>query len=69
MDDEQFLDTLRYELIGDEDSFWNYIDPYGIDRDKIIEEAISWDGVPHFLSYYDGEEIELPNGYYAYRLN
>ena len=69
MDDEQFLDTLRYELIGDDDSFWNYIDPYGIDRDRIIEEAIDWDGVAHFLAYYDGDEIELPNGLYAYRLN
>jgi hypothetical protein len=27
------------------------------------------DGVAHFISSYDGEEIALDNGSYAYRIN
>jgi hypothetical protein len=35
---------------------------------RFVEEAISADGRGHFLSGYDGKEIEL-NGFYAYRIN
>lgn len=46
----------------------------GYDYQAIIEECIEWDGYPHFLARYDGEEIELADdrGYiqfYAYRQN
>lgn len=37
--------------------------------DAITEQAISWDGAGHFLASYDGEEIDLGNGYMAYRIN
>lgn len=40
-----------------------------IDADAVAEEAIDWDGVEHFLASYDGEEIELNDGWYAYRTN
>jgi polyhydroxyalkanoate synthesis regulator phasin len=40
-----------------------------IDIDEATEGAISEDGVAHFISSYDGNEIELPSGYYAYRTN
>ena len=40
-----------------------------IDADAVAEEAIAWDGVEHFLASYDGEEIELDDGWYAYRTN
>lgn len=40
-----------------------------IDADAVAEEAVDWDGVGHFLSYYDGKEIELDDGWYAYRTN
>ena len=40
-----------------------------IDADAVAEEAIDWDGVEHFLASYDGEEIELDDGWYAYRTN
>ena len=40
-----------------------------IDLDKVAEEAISEDGVAHFVAYYDGNEIDLGDGLYAYRLN
>lgn len=40
-----------------------------LDIDAIVEECIAEDGRGHFLSTYDGEEIELNNGKYAYRIN
>lgn len=41
-----------------------------VNIDEFIENAIQADGRGHFLSSYDGEEIELNNGkYYAYRIN
>lgn len=40
-----------------------------VDVDKIAEEAIDWDGVAHFIARYDGEEIELEDDMYAYRVN
>lgn len=35
----------------------------------LVEDAVMSDGYGHYLSPYDGEEIELENGYYAYRLS
>lgn len=35
--------------------------------DKLVEAAIDADGRGHFLSGYDGEEIELECGAFAYR--
>lgn len=40
-----------------------------IDIDEATEGAIDEDGVAHFISSYDGNEIDLPSGYYAYRTN
>lgn len=37
--------------------------------DYFVEQAVLADGRGHFLSGYDSEEIELPNGYFAYRIN
>ena len=37
------------------------------DYDEIADMAIEWDGRGHFLSVWDGEEVELPNGFYAYK--
>ena len=37
-----------------------------VDIEKAAKMAIDWYGRGHFLSYYDGEEIELPNDLYAY---
>lgn len=39
------------------------------DIDEIVDEAINWDGVAHFIAVYDGNEIELGNGLFAYRTN
>lgn len=40
-----------------------------IDTEAAAEEAVSTDGRAHFLSHYDGNEIELPSGAIAYRTN
>lgn len=40
-----------------------------VDLDAVVETAIEWDGVAHFIATYDGDEIALDDGYYAYRLN
>ena len=40
-----------------------------IDEDRVAEEAVDWDGVAHFLASYDDEERELPDDYYAYRID
>ena len=37
--------------------------------ESFAEESISVDGRGHFLSFYDGEEYELGNGQWAYRIN
>ena len=41
----------------------------GINVDEAAQDAIDTDGVAHFLARYDGDEIELPSGAYAYRTN
>lgn len=40
-----------------------------IDEDMVADTAIEWDGRGHFLASYDGEEIELGDDLFAYRLN
>ena len=40
-----------------------------IDMAEVVEQCIYEDGVAHFIARYDGDEIELENGLYAYRTN
>ena len=40
-----------------------------LDYEAIANEVMSWDGRGNSISYYDGDEIELENGLYAYRTN
>lgn len=76
---EDFVDKL-VENMGDavewyrsdfgEDELSRTVREYDlIDADAVAEEAIDWDGVEHFLAFYDGKEIELDDGWYAYRTN
>lgn len=39
------------------------------DLEHFIEDAVRSDGRGHFLSSYDGEEIELEGGFFAFRIN
>jgi len=72
---------VEENMEGDKGINW-YISNFGEDefRDLVIdnnlidisgasEDAIDTDGVAHFLSSYDGEEIELDNDVVAYRTN
>jgi len=40
-----------------------------IDEDEASKDAVDTDGVAHFLSHYDGNEIEFGDGFHAYRTN
>ena len=77
---EQLVDALIDEQ---SDAYAWYVDNFGeksvrdlikdgtltLDYQAIADECVKLDGRGHNLSYYDGEEIELDNGLYAYRLN
>ena len=70
LNNKDFVNYLRYDLFGDESEFKNWLKKHNaINLDRVAEEAIDWDGVAHFISSYDGKEVELPNGLVAYRLN
>lgn len=40
-----------------------------IDMEAVVDECISMDGIAHFVARYDGNEHDLGNGLYAYRVN
>ena len=40
-----------------------------IDLEEVVDQCIYEDGIAHFIARYDGDEIELGNGLYAYRTN
>lgn len=76
-DREEYLNFLNsnydnaiewYKFNFGNEQFTDYIkdNDYVIDWDKVIEECKSVDG-RGTLSSYDGNEIELENGYFAYR--
>lgn len=57
------------------DSFgWDWVSEMAdthdlFNMDEIVEQCIQEDGIAHFIARYDGDEIELENGLYAYRTN
>ena len=54
---------------GEEQAFKVVVDNNLIDIDRASESAVDTDGIAHFLSSYDGEQIDLSNGHVAYRTN
>ena len=70
MDDEPDAVTWFRDNFGD-DEFNKQLArmSYALDIKTIAEEATYWDGRGHFLSTYDGDELELPDGYYGYRID
>jgi len=40
-----------------------------IDTEEAAGDAVSEDGIAHFIDYYDGEEVDLPSGAIAYGTN
>lgn len=63
--------NLRAFIINSFPDTWQeeYQRSDALDYDKIAEEALEWDDPAHFLSYYDGKEVDLGNGLVAYRQN
>lgn len=70
------------DLLDDVSSIYKWLDDFGwddlfrfatdndaIDYDVITDECISKDGRGHFLASYDGKEIDLGNGLFAYRID
>ena len=69
MTEEQLEDPMDYlDGIYGDDKMKEAIRIGGIDYDSATDEAISQDGVAHFLASYDGNETEK-DGYYIYRVN
>jgi hypothetical protein len=68
---EEGNDGLDYYVsnFGKEQAFKVVSDNYLINIDEASESAIDTDGIGHFLSRYDGEQIDLSNGHVAYRTN
>lgn len=63
-------DWLYDTFGGDEGAMDRWLDENGyIDWDEVKKQCIRADGVAHFISYYDGKEIELEGDLYAYRIN
>jgi hypothetical protein len=59
-----------YKVEFGEDSFSKAVSQNNlIDEDAFVEYCISADGRGHFLSGYDGVEIELADDWFAYRTN
>ena len=40
-----------------------------IDWDAVYDDVIDTDGIAHFVASYDGEELELDDDFYAYRID
>ena len=64
-------DPIEYaKQLFDKEGFENFVKEHdALDMDAIVSEAISQDGVAHFIASYDGNEIDLGNGLFAYRTN
>lgn len=76
---EEFIDLLvenagnAVEYCGDNYG-WDWVAEMAsqhnlIDLEEVVDQCIYEDGIAHFIARYDGEEIELENGLYAYRTN
>lgn len=57
------------QLFDGKDFYKFVVENGAIDMDAVVEECIAQDGVEHFIAFYDGKEIDLGNGLFAYRTN
>jgi hypothetical protein len=54
---------------GEEEAFKVVLNNNLINVEDASENAIDTDGIAHFISSYDGKQINLSNGHVAYRIN
>lgn len=78
-DMDELRDKLKDQIVDGVDDPRQYIeDTFGrdelleiakdnVDVNEIADECIEWDGIAHFIARYDGVEIDLGDGFYAYR--
>ena len=66
--DKAVFEALSEKCEGGNEAILSLIEANG-GFSSFAEEAISCDGLGHFLSPYDGEEIRLDNEYMAFRMN
>jgi hypothetical protein len=57
------------EFYNDEDLDKFLEDNGFIDTDRVFKEVLDIDGIAHLLATYDGNELELENDLYGYRVN
>jgi len=71
MTDSDLSDPIQYikDIYGDDEGIKKAMEIGGIDIKEASEDAIITDGVAHFLSTYDGNEVELSDGSVMYRVN
>jgi hypothetical protein len=64
-------DGLDYFIsnFGEEETYKMVRDNNLIDIDEASRDAVNYDGIAHFLTYFDGETLYLSNDYVAYRVN
>lgn len=65
---DDYVEWYRDDF-GDSDLTYVVTNYNLLDMDAIVDECLTWDGVAHFVASYDGDEIELDNDLYAYRVN
>ena len=63
------LPQIAFEKLVDENEAVVAIIEGTCGLERFAEAAVDADGFGHFISGYDGEEIELDGGYFAYRTN
>lgn len=61
--------AIAFEKLIDENDAVHAIVKGSCGIDKFVEAAVRADGYGHFISGYDGEEVELGDDVYAYRVN
>lgn len=61
----EYLDTMGFSQASDAFS-WDFLKAY-VNKHEVGEFVVDYDGIASGLASYDGKEIELPNGLYAYR--
>lgn len=66
-EEEAFIETLKQMQGTFCESANTIVKALIKDMDDFVQDAIWADGRGHFISFYDGEEIELDGGFYAYR--
>lgn len=63
------IETIQQRMYEDANEVFVKLIDAGVGMTQFIEDAVIEDGRGAFLSPYDHEEIDLGNGYYAYRQN